>query len=110
MKFAERNFGMWLIGRSIKVDKEAGQKGRVTRSKGSLEKQVTQAVLLGKNVLAAGYKMDHRLSPEEERTQLTDGTRQQKSKDLQRRRMKGRPGLREDERSTRKDVRRKTRT
>jgi len=110
MKIAERNFGMWLIGRSIKVDQEAGQKGRVTRRKGSLEKQVTQAVLLGQTVLAAGYKMDHRMSPGEERMQWADGTRQQKSEDLQQRRTNGRPGQREDERSTRKDGRRKTHT
>src|SRR6218665_4993 len=97
MKFAERDFGMWLIGRSIKVDQEAGQKGRVTRRKGSLEKQVTQTVLLGQTVLAAGYKMDHRMSPEEERRQLADGTRQQKSEDLQQRRMNGRPGKGEEE-------------
>src|SRR6218665_3911060 len=74
MKFAERNFGMWLIGRSIKVDQEAGQKGRVTRRKGSLEKQVTQAVLLGQNVLAAGYKMGQRMSPEKKKRECSGQT------------------------------------
>src|SRR6218665_1515385 len=100
MEFAERNFGMWLIGRSIKVDQEAGQRGRVTRRKGSLEKQVTQAVLLGKTVLAAEYKMDHRMSPgKRERSQTWNSDRRRTVKEVGRSRSRivgrhGRPSVR----------------